>query len=147
VLKKAGIVVAAAAAGLLAVSPLAFAGEMGDHGDHGHHHKAPSYSKHDDHSVKSDRSVKYDHSPSCNAAPQTVGNNNPQTANGVTSPLLGLIGVAANVAAPVTAQLQTPILSCNNLEDIANVTVSDNFQDNSTNVDRSRNTARDSFNG
>lgn len=34
-LKKAGIVVAAAAAGLLAVSPLAFAGDKGDHG-HGH---------------------------------------------------------------------------------------------------------------
>lgn len=33
-LKKAGIVVAAAAAGLLAVSPLAFAGSKGD--DHGH---------------------------------------------------------------------------------------------------------------
>lgn len=33
-LKKAGIVVAAAAAGLLAVSPLAFAGDKGD--DHGH---------------------------------------------------------------------------------------------------------------
>jgi hypothetical protein len=36
VLKKAGIVVAAAAAGLLAVSPLAFAGDKGD--DWGHHH-------------------------------------------------------------------------------------------------------------
>jgi hypothetical protein len=35
VLKKAGIVVAAAAAGLLAISPLAFAGDKGD--DHGHH--------------------------------------------------------------------------------------------------------------
>jgi hypothetical protein len=35
VLKKAGIVVATAAAGLLAVSPLAFAGDKGDHG-HGH---------------------------------------------------------------------------------------------------------------
>lgn len=137
-LKKAGIVVAAATAGLLAVSPLAFAGEKGDGGPK--HKSAPSYSKHDD------RSVKYDHSPSCNAAPQTVGNNNPQTATGVTSPLLGLIGVAANAAAPVTAQLQTPILSCNNLENIANVNVRDNFQDNSTNVDRSRNTARDSFN-
>ena len=34
-LKKAGIVVAAAAAGLLAISPLAFAGDKGD--DHGHH--------------------------------------------------------------------------------------------------------------
>jgi hypothetical protein len=38
VLKKAGIVVATAAAGLLAVSPLAFAGDKDDHeGDKGHH--------------------------------------------------------------------------------------------------------------
>ncbi|MDN5859078.1 MAG: hypothetical protein L0H84_10680 [Pseudonocardia sp.] len=36
-LKKAGIVVAASAAALLAVSPLAFAGDKGDHG-HGHGH-------------------------------------------------------------------------------------------------------------
>jgi hypothetical protein len=35
VLKKAGIVVATAAAALMAVSPLAFAGDKGD--DHGHH--------------------------------------------------------------------------------------------------------------
>jgi hypothetical protein len=39
VLKKAGIVVATAAAGLLAVSPLAFAGDYsGNSGDHHHHH-------------------------------------------------------------------------------------------------------------
>jgi hypothetical protein len=38
VLKKAGIVVAAAAAGLLAVSPLAFAGDKDDHDGHGHGH-------------------------------------------------------------------------------------------------------------
>jgi len=39
VFKKAGIVVAAAAAGLLAVSPLAFAGDYsGDSGHHGHSH-------------------------------------------------------------------------------------------------------------
>ena len=37
-LKKAGIVVAAATAGLLAVSPLAFAGDKGD--DHGNRHHA-----------------------------------------------------------------------------------------------------------
>jgi hypothetical protein len=37
VLKKAGIVVATAAAGLLAVSPLAFAGDKDDH-DHGRDH-------------------------------------------------------------------------------------------------------------
>jgi hypothetical protein len=40
VLKKAGIVVAAAAAGLLAVSPLAFAGDKDDHNGHGHHGKS-----------------------------------------------------------------------------------------------------------
>jgi hypothetical protein len=41
VLKKAGIVLAAATAGVLALSPLAFAGDYnnGDNGDHhGHHH-------------------------------------------------------------------------------------------------------------
>ena len=37
-LKKAGIVVAAAAAGLLAVSPLAFAGDKDDHNGHGNGH-------------------------------------------------------------------------------------------------------------
>ncbi|MEJ8280440.1 hypothetical protein [Pseudonocardia spirodelae] len=41
-LKKAGIVVAASAASLLAVSPLAFAGDKGDDHGHkgGHHHGA-----------------------------------------------------------------------------------------------------------
>jgi hypothetical protein len=37
VLKKAGIVLTVSAAGLLAVSPLAFAGNFSDDGDHGHH--------------------------------------------------------------------------------------------------------------
>jgi hypothetical protein len=39
VLKKAGIVVATAAAGLLAVSPLAFAGDKDDHDGHRGHDK------------------------------------------------------------------------------------------------------------
>ncbi len=145
-LKKAGIVVATAAAGLLAVSPLAFAGDMGYHHDHGNkgdhgsshssHDHGSSYSSQDDHSTTND------HSPSCNGAPQTVGNYNPQSASGVTSPFVGILGFAANLAAPVTTQLQTPILSCNNLQDIANVNVRDNFQDNSktrTSTDRSFN--------
>jgi hypothetical protein len=38
VLKKAGIVVATAAAGLLAMSPLAFAGDNDDHDGHHHRH-------------------------------------------------------------------------------------------------------------
>jgi hypothetical protein len=130
VLKKAGIVVAAAAAGLLAVSPLAFAGEMGDHGDHGHHHKAPSYSKHDDHSVKSDRSVTYDHSPSCNFARQDAVNGVSQPATGVASPFLGLVGLAIPVAVPINANVQAPILSCNNVEDVLNPRIDHNLNGN-----------------
>jgi hypothetical protein len=52
VLKKAGIVVAAAAAGLLAVSPLAFAGEFkgeSDHHHHHHHHGGGHESEHENH--------------------------------------------------------------------------------------------------
>ncbi len=40
-LKKAGIVVAASAVSVLAISPLAFAGDKGDHG-RGRHHKGES---------------------------------------------------------------------------------------------------------
>jgi hypothetical protein len=133
VLKKAGIVVAVAAAGMLAVSPLAFAGEGGDNWGHDNHHKSHSksddHSKSDNHSKYDNHSTTYDHSPQCVGAPQTALVNNPQNATGV-SGLLGILGVGANVLGPVTAQLQTPILSCNNLDNIANVNVHDNFQDN-----------------
>ena len=54
---------------------------------------------------------------------------------------------AINVfAAPVNAQTQAPVLSCNNLENIANINVHDNFQDNSKNVDKSKTKNVDSFN-
>jgi hypothetical protein len=46
-MKKAGIVVAATAASLLAVSPLAFAGDKGDHG-HGRGGNSPSQVNHVD---------------------------------------------------------------------------------------------------
>ena len=133
-LKKAGIVVAAAAAGLLAVSPLAFAGEGHHKGDDKGHHKA-------DHKHYSNTTT-YDHSPTCQSAPQVADNSVDQGA-AVSSPLAALLGLAANVAAPINAQTQAPILSCNNLEDLVDVNVSDNFQNNSTNVDRSRTINRD----
>ena len=108
---------ATAAAGLLAVSPLAFAGESGGHwghdkGDHKGHHK--SYSKHDDHSVN------YDHSPSCDFARQDAANGVNQAATGVGPSLLGLAGLAIPVAVPINANVQAPILSCNNIEDVLN---------------------------
>lgn len=52
-LKKAGIVVATAAAGLLAISPLALAGDYdGDDGGHGHHHSSDSDDHHHHHAKK-----------------------------------------------------------------------------------------------
>ena len=98
-LKKAGIIVAASTAAILAAAPLALA--------HG-----------------------YDHSPVCKSAKQDVRNYNPQTATGVTAPLLGLIGIAANGIGPVTAQAQAPIASCNNVENVLNTHIHDNLNRN-----------------
>lgn len=46
-LKRAGIVVAATAAGLLALSPLAFAGDYSSGSDHHHHHHGGGGSDHE----------------------------------------------------------------------------------------------------
>ncbi len=128
-LKKAGIVVATAAAGLLAVSPLAFAGEGGDNWGHdNHHHK--SHSGYDNHSRHDDHSVKYDHSPSCDFAPQEGANGVSQPATGVGTPLLGLAGLAIPVAVPINANVQAPILSCNNVEDVLNPRIDHNLNGN-----------------
>jgi hypothetical protein len=86
VLKKAGIVVATAAAGLLAVSPLAFAGDYSSDNDHHHH------SDHDNHHHR--------HGGSCfqdNSARQEGG----RRGGG------GIIDVSRNV-------VQVPIQACNN---------------------------------
>jgi hypothetical protein len=146
VLKKAGIVVAAAAAGLLAVSPLAFAGEGHYKGDDKGHHKADHKADHKHYSKTTNNTTTYDHSPTCQSAPQAADNSVNQAAS-VSSPLAALLGLAANVAAPINAQTQAPILSCNNLEDLVDVNVSDNFQDNSRNIDASRTVNRNSGNG
>ncbi len=81
----------------------------------------------------------YDHSPQCNAAKQVVGNSQPQTAV-VSAPLAALLGLAANVSAPITPQVQAPIASCNNVENVLNTHIHDNVQDNSvTKINRSGN--------
>ena len=145
-LKKAGIVVAAAAAGLLAVSPLAFAGEGHYKGDDKGHHKADHKADHKHYSKTTNNTTTYDHSPTCQSAPQ-VADNSVNQASSVSSPLAALLGLAANVAAPINAQTQAPILSCNNLEDLVDVNVSDNFQDNSRTIDASRTVNRNVGNG
>jgi hypothetical protein len=97
VLKKAGIVVATAAAGLLAVSPLAFAGDKGHDEDDGHRGDKKHHSSHDS---------RYDHNNNNNGDRTFVdqdgdgGNNacsNVQVADvdaiGGNSGLLGLLPI------------------------------------------------------
>src|SRR5256885_3920260 len=83
VLKKAGIIVAASAAAILAASPLALADS-------------------------------YDHSPKCSSAKQGADNSVVQNATGVLA-LLGAGGTVAQAGAPVNAQTQAPVASCNNV--------------------------------
>jgi hypothetical protein len=87
----------------------------------------------------------YDHSPQCVSATQAVDNSVAQAAS-ATTPVAALLGAAANIAVPVNAQTQAPIASCNNIEDVLDLNVRDNFQDNSKSVDRSHTVNRDSFN-
>jgi hypothetical protein len=72
----------------------------------------------------------YDHSPKCDFAKQKAANAVSQPANGVTAPLLGALGLAAPIAIPVNANVQAPILSCNNVEDVLNPRVDHNLNHN-----------------
>ncbi len=126
-LKKAGIVVAAAAAGLLALSPLAFAGDKG----------------HDAHGGTTDPQTADCSYTAANEG--TVDNN-----IGAEGELLGLVGGALSpvtqAGAPVNAQAGAPVGSCNNIEDVVDVNVEDNFQDNSTTETESVENIEESFN-
>jgi hypothetical protein len=106
VLKKAGIVVAVAAAGVLAVSPLAFAGEKGGDMDHGHGHGHGH--GHANHS-------KTVNSPTCTFE---NGSDSRSEQDVESNSLLGAAALATNVTAPVTTQGNAPIGSCNNFSDL-----------------------------
>ena len=130
-LKKAGIVVAAATAGLLALSPLAFAGDKGGHDDgKGHHHMTETQE-----------------SPSAQCTfDATADNSVEQGGTGGESLLGGVAGAVSNVAAPVNGQTQAPVGSCNNVEDVVDLNIEDNVQDNSQDNDEETLTVEDSGN-
>jgi ABC-type Zn2+ transport system substrate-binding protein/surface adhesin len=90
VLKKAGIVLAAATAGVLALSPLAFAGDYDSGHDHHHHHHHSSDSGNDN-----------DHSASCHQ-----DNSSKDKAHGIHGQG-GLVNVQDTT-------VQVPIQACNN---------------------------------
>jgi hypothetical protein len=129
VLKKAGIVVAAATASLLALSPLAFAGDKGDH-DHPMPPPAPEVTQVDSTS----------RSPECDFGVQ-ADNSVEQAGEGGNSLLGGVAGAVANTATPLNTQTQAPVGNCNNVEDVLDVTVEDNDRDNDETT-----TVEDSFN-
>ena len=72
----------------------------------------------------------YDHSPKCDFAKQKAANAVSQPANGVTAPLLGALGLAVPIAIPVNANVQAPIASCNNIEDVLNPRIDHNLNHN-----------------
>jgi hypothetical protein len=133
-LKKAGIVVAAAAAGLLAVSPLAFAttghdhGGRGDHGDRSHSQPV---------NVDYTNVSRDNNTNDCNFA-QSGGRTSSSAFAG--GGLLSILNPAISAAAPITANLNA--LNCNNV-DVSNIL--SNNSDNRTNTSTSNDFDR-SFN-
>ena len=137
-LKKAGIVIAAAAAGVLSLSPLAFA-------TNGQHHTP----RHDDHHSRTDvdRSVDYTNVERNNLSNDcSFGQQGPDvdaTATGGSS-LLGLGGLVSNVIAPVTTQTQ--LLNCTNIGISDVIDVNSNNDDTEvtrTSIEDSGNTVTD----
>lgn len=135
-LKKAGIVVAAATAGLLALSPLAFAGDKGHESTEGDH-AAPITTVVDEDTTS--------RSPECSFEAD-ADNSVEQAGEGGDAGLAGVGGLVTQLGAPINAQTQAPVGSCNNIEDIANINVEDNLQDNDEDNDEITTDIEDSGN-
>jgi hypothetical protein len=72
-----------------------------------------------------------DHSPKCHFAKQNAANGFSQSATGVSAPFLGALGLAVPIAIPVNANVQAPIASCNNIENVLNPRIDHNLNHNS----------------
>lgn len=109
-LKKAGIVVAIAATGLLAVSPLAFAGE--GHKDRGHEHYGHSVSIDDSELVQENEFCNNDQDQTAKQYIDDREFNAPAPVPGPPAqPAPPVLGALAPVLTPVQANVQ-----CNNVE-------------------------------
>lgn len=130
-LKKAGIVVATAAAGILAFTPLAFAGDS-DHDASKHYGKDDkSHSKSDDHHHKKSDSDTDEGNLKNDCQFGNQGGSPTSSALGGSS-LLGAAGLVTSLATDATSQLNT--LNCNNIN------VSDLIDSDSNNRDTTRTT-------
>ena len=121
-LKKAGIIVATAAAGVLALSPLAFAGES-------HHDADKNWGKKDHHAkvVKQEENNVSTDNVSNDCQFGNEGGSPTAGAFGGTS-LLGALGAVAAAATDATSQVNA--LNC------TNINVSDLVDDGSNNTNR-----------
>ena len=107
-LKKAGIVVAASAASVLAFAPLAFAGDSGHDADK---HYGKGHSTSHDKDKDKDKDVKEGNlSNDCRFGNQ---GGSPTAAALGGSSILGAVGLVTAAATDVTGQLNT--LNCNNI--------------------------------
>jgi hypothetical protein len=80
-------------------------------------------------------------SPECDFV--TAADNSVEQDGAGGSTVLGAVaGAVANTAAPVNAQTQAPVASCNNIEDVLSTENTDNSEDN----DVTRESVEDSFN-
>ena len=73
----------------------------------------------------------------------TTPSPSPRTAS---PPRAGRCRPCRPIAIPVNANSRPRSLSCNNIEDVLDLNVTDNVQDNSKNIDKSKTVNRDSFN-
>ena len=98
---KAGIIIAAAAASLLAVSPLAFAGDYD--GGNGHHSKSHHSKSHHDNDHKGDRGNRGNGGNSGSCDQNTSADNGRGRGGGGG----GLLNISGNA-------VQVPVQACNN---------------------------------
>lgn len=148
-LKKAGIIVAASAAGILAFTPLAFAGSMGDDGGSNHSKDDKSSSKSDKDDDGGHHKKKDDGGDDDGDTSKDNVSNDCQFGNQGGSPLanatggsslLGAVGLVTSAATDATSQLNT--LNCNNI----NVTDLVDADSNNDTTTRNQTEVDDSFN-
>ncbi len=121
-LKKAGILVAATAAGLLAVSPLAFAGDKGHGGYEGHDDETSYHYEEGDIDIDDDSVVDIDDS-SVNDCDNAQGTNDESLNGG--GLLLGAVGIlnSSNVNALQCTNILNNFLNENDILNDNNVDV------------------------
>ena len=119
-LKKAGIVVAVATAGVLALSPLAFASSPDQHGDH-HGDRQHHSAQHSDVDLDYTNIQRDNQSNDCEF---NQGGTDVDSFTAGGSDLLGILNPVVSAVVPVTAQVNA--LNCVNVDDVLDIASTEN---------------------